>query len=144
MDTALALMETREPVYPLDIVQTMRDQRACMVQNVVSIARRMTLGHSLIRPLLQSQYRFVCECICAAYTMIMERGDEEEEESDSGDDDEEKDEDEDGEDDRDYHEERRVESRATTGKKEPLTRKASEENSDGSSISSSLSPPSPK
>ncbi|XP_037939392.1 tyrosine-protein phosphatase non-receptor type 4 isoform X2 [Teleopsis dalmanni] len=48
MDTALALMETREPVYPLDIVRTMRDQRACMVQNV-------------------SQYRFVCECICAAY-----------------------------------------------------------------------------
>lgn len=37
MDTALALMEMREPVYPLDIVQTMRDQRACMVQNVVSI-----------------------------------------------------------------------------------------------------------
>ncbi|XP_034659159.1 tyrosine-protein phosphatase non-receptor type 4 [Drosophila subobscura] len=48
MDTALALMESREPVYPLDIVRTMRDQRACMVQNV-------------------SQYRFVCECICAAY-----------------------------------------------------------------------------
>lgn len=48
MDTALALMEAKEPVYPLDIVQAMRDQRACMVQNV-------------------SQYRFVCECICAAY-----------------------------------------------------------------------------
>lgn len=48
MDTALALMEAKEPVYPLDIVRTMRDQRACMVQNV-------------------SQYRFVCECICAAY-----------------------------------------------------------------------------
>lgn len=37
MDTALALMEAHEPVYPLDIVRTMRDQRACMVQNVVSI-----------------------------------------------------------------------------------------------------------
>lgn len=36
MDTALALMDAREPVYPLDIVQGMRDQRACMVQNVVS------------------------------------------------------------------------------------------------------------
>lgn len=35
MDTALALMEAHEPVYPLDIVRTMRDQRACMVQNVV-------------------------------------------------------------------------------------------------------------
>ncbi|KAH8297751.1 hypothetical protein KR054_008585 [Drosophila jambulina] len=51
MDTALALMEAREPVYPLDIVRTMRDQRACMVQNV-------------------SQYRFVCECIYAAYTKL--------------------------------------------------------------------------
>ena len=48
MDTALALMEAKEPVYPLDIVQAMRDQRACMVQNV-------------------AQYRFVCECIVAAY-----------------------------------------------------------------------------
>ncbi|KAH8345782.1 hypothetical protein KR067_004321 [Drosophila pandora] len=56
MDTALALMEAREPVYPLDIVRTMRDQRACMVQNV-------------------SQYRFVCECICAAY-MKMSRNSE--------------------------------------------------------------------
>lgn len=37
MDTALALMDSKEPVYPLDIVQAMRDQRACMVQNVVSI-----------------------------------------------------------------------------------------------------------
>lgn len=51
MDTALALMDAREPVYPLDIVMGMRDQRACMVQNV-------------------SQYRFVCECICAAYVKI--------------------------------------------------------------------------
>ncbi|GAB0093372.1 hypothetical protein DMENIID0001_084660 [Sergentomyia squamirostris] len=51
MDTALALMEQREPVYPLDIVQTMRDQRACMVQNA-------------------GQYRFVCECICAAYAKM--------------------------------------------------------------------------
>ncbi|XP_011186095.1 tyrosine-protein phosphatase non-receptor type 4 [Zeugodacus cucurbitae] len=51
MDTALGLMEIREPVYPLDIVRTMRDQRACMVQNV-------------------SQYRFVCECICAAYMKL--------------------------------------------------------------------------
>ncbi|XP_055627036.1 tyrosine-protein phosphatase non-receptor type 4 [Toxorhynchites rutilus septentrionalis] len=52
MDTALALMENKEPVYPLDIVQAMRDQRACMVQNV-------------------GQYRFVCECICAAYKKMV-------------------------------------------------------------------------
>lgn len=37
MDTAMGLMEAKEPVYPLDIVQTMRDQRPCMVQNVVSV-----------------------------------------------------------------------------------------------------------
>lgn len=37
MDTALSLMEMKEPVYPLDIVQAMRDQRACMIQNAVSI-----------------------------------------------------------------------------------------------------------
>ena len=39
MDTALALMEVREPIYPLDIVRAMRDQRPCMVQNVVSKRR---------------------------------------------------------------------------------------------------------
>lgn len=39
MDTALALLEAKEPVYPLDIVQAMRDQRASMVQNVVSTAK---------------------------------------------------------------------------------------------------------
>lgn len=36
MDTALSLMLVKEPVYPLDIVKIMRDQRACMIQNVVS------------------------------------------------------------------------------------------------------------
>lgn len=36
MDTALSFMNVNEPVYPLDIVKNMRDQRACMVQNVVS------------------------------------------------------------------------------------------------------------
>jgi tyrosine-protein phosphatase non-receptor type 4 len=42
MDTALALMEAKEPVYPLDIVQAMRDQRASMVQNVVSCLKFST------------------------------------------------------------------------------------------------------
>lgn len=36
METAMCLMEAGEPVYPLDIVQTMREQRAMMIQNVVS------------------------------------------------------------------------------------------------------------
>lgn len=72
MDTALALMEAREPVYPLDIVRTMRDQRACMVQNVVSIIFGY-VAWRLVEPCpipFQSQYRFVCECIYAAYTKI--------------------------------------------------------------------------
>lgn len=35
MDTAISLLNVNEPVYPLDIVKNMRDQRSCMVQNVV-------------------------------------------------------------------------------------------------------------
>lgn len=37
MDTAISLLNVDEPVYPLDIVKNMRDQRPSMVQNVVSI-----------------------------------------------------------------------------------------------------------
>lgn len=37
METALCLMEASEPVYPLEIVKTMREQRAMMIQNAVSI-----------------------------------------------------------------------------------------------------------
>ncbi|XP_015524862.1 tyrosine-protein phosphatase non-receptor type 4 isoform X3 [Neodiprion pinetum] len=49
METALCLMEANQPVYPLDIVRSMRDQRAMMIQNA-------------------SQYRFVCEAVHKAYT----------------------------------------------------------------------------
>lgn len=49
METALCLMEAGQPVYPLDIVQTMRRQRAMMIQNA-------------------SQYKFVCESVQMAYT----------------------------------------------------------------------------
>ncbi|XP_053554063.1 tyrosine-protein phosphatase non-receptor type 4 [Bombina bombina] len=44
METAMCLMECNQAVYPLDIVRTMRDQRAMMIQT-------------------PSQYRFVCEAI---------------------------------------------------------------------------------
>lgn len=37
MDTAISLLNVNEPVYPLDIVKNMRDQRPSMVQNVVSV-----------------------------------------------------------------------------------------------------------
>ncbi|KAL3274548.1 hypothetical protein HHI36_015929 [Cryptolaemus montrouzieri] len=48
METAMCLIENGEPVYPLEIVKTMREQRAMMIQNA-------------------SQYRFVCESVHAAY-----------------------------------------------------------------------------
>lgn len=48
MDTALCLIENEEPVYPLEIVKMMREQRAMMIQNA-------------------SQYRFACECVYAAF-----------------------------------------------------------------------------
>lgn len=73
MDTALALMDAKEPVYPLDIVQAMRDQRACMVQNVVSSLIPIQLLQIYKSSFfVQGQYRFVCECICAAYAKIMQ------------------------------------------------------------------------
>ncbi|XP_078394768.1 tyrosine-protein phosphatase non-receptor type 3-like isoform X1 [Cetorhinus maximus] len=48
METAICLIENSQPVYPLDIVRTMRDQRAMMVQT-------------------SSQYKFVCEAILRVY-----------------------------------------------------------------------------
>jgi len=36
METAMCLIERNQPVYPLDIVRKMRDQRAMMVQTSVS------------------------------------------------------------------------------------------------------------
>uniref|UniRef100_A0A8C2E5H1 Uncharacterized protein n=1 Tax=Cyprinus carpio TaxID=7962 RepID=A0A8C2E5H1_CYPCA len=38
METAMCLMECGQPVYPLEIVRTMRDQRAMMIQTPVSPA----------------------------------------------------------------------------------------------------------
>lgn len=37
METAMCLIEANEPVYPLDIVRSMRDQRAMMIQTPVSL-----------------------------------------------------------------------------------------------------------
>ncbi|XP_056303839.1 tyrosine-protein phosphatase non-receptor type 4b isoform X2 [Danio aesculapii] len=48
METAMCLIEGGQSVYPLDIVRTMRDQRAMMIQT-------------------PSQYRFVCEAILKVY-----------------------------------------------------------------------------
>lgn len=48
METALTLMDGGQPVFPLEIVKTMRDQRAMMVQTT-------------------SQFQFVCEAILRVY-----------------------------------------------------------------------------
>lgn len=40
METALCLMECGQPVYPLEIVKTMRDQRAMMIQTPVRTLHR--------------------------------------------------------------------------------------------------------
>ena len=48
METAMCLIESNEPVYPLDIVRTMRDQRAMLIQTT-------------------AQYRFVCDAIVRVY-----------------------------------------------------------------------------
>uniref|UniRef100_A0A2I3TX83 Tyrosine-protein phosphatase non-receptor type n=4 Tax=Pan TaxID=9596 RepID=A0A2I3TX83_PANTR len=48
METAMCLTERNLPIYPLDIVRKMRDQRAMMVQT-------------------SSQYKFVCEAILRVY-----------------------------------------------------------------------------
>ncbi|MFT7800375.1 tyrosine-protein phosphatase non-receptor type 3 isoform X1 [Arapaima gigas] len=48
METAMKLIEKGRPVYPLDLVRRLRDQRAMMVQT-------------------SSQYRFVCEAILRVY-----------------------------------------------------------------------------
>lgn len=50
METAMCLMECSQPVYPLDIVRTMRDQRAMMIQTPVRSslpAHHMVLNMSL-------------------------------------------------------------------------------------------------
>ncbi|KAK8727853.1 hypothetical protein OTU49_009486 [Cherax quadricarinatus] len=49
METAQCLIEANEPVYPLDVVRSMRDQRAMMIQTA-------------------SQFRFVCEAIERVYS----------------------------------------------------------------------------
>jgi len=48
METALCLIETNQPVFPLDIVRQMREQRLGMIQTA-------------------SQYQFVCRAVLYAY-----------------------------------------------------------------------------
>uniref|UniRef100_A0A8C7VZU7 protein-tyrosine-phosphatase n=1 Tax=Oncorhynchus mykiss TaxID=8022 RepID=A0A8C7VZU7_ONCMY len=48
METALSLLESGRPVFPLDIIRTLRDQRAMMIQTTC-------------------QFRFMCEAILRVY-----------------------------------------------------------------------------
>lgn len=52
LDTALSLMNINEPVYPLDIVRHMRDQRPYMVQNVVRESLIFQISDSMIQRIL--------------------------------------------------------------------------------------------
>ncbi|CAF97207.1 unnamed protein product, partial [Tetraodon nigroviridis] len=72
METALCLMECGQPVYPLEIVRTMRDQRAMMIQTPVCTRMDSVFSLQSLPPLkfpfpCQSQYRFVCEAILKVY-----------------------------------------------------------------------------
>ena len=71
METALCLIEAQEPVYPLEIVKTMREQRAMMIQNAVSkIGGVKVCFYSVFG--FQSQYRFVCESVHIAYLQTID------------------------------------------------------------------------
>lgn len=60
METAACLIESNEPVYPLDIVRVMRDQRAMLIQTTVGAPPGLSPA--------QEQYTFVCDSILRAYT----------------------------------------------------------------------------
>ena len=65
METALCLIETNQPVFPLDIVRQMREQRLGMIQTAVSsfVQRSMSLVFSPF----QSQYQYACGAVLYAY-----------------------------------------------------------------------------
>ena len=44
METALCKMEVLEPIYPLEIVRAMRDQRGMLVQTPVSAVQYIHTG----------------------------------------------------------------------------------------------------
>ena len=52
METAQCLIEANEPIYPLDIVKAMRDQRAMMIQTAVS--HPVVLWHTALHKSLLS------------------------------------------------------------------------------------------
>ena len=75
----MCLVESNQPVYPLDIVRQMRDQRAMLIQTSVSntfclkyllsasFYSDITFIKHLFKNSFQSQYKFVCEAILRVY-----------------------------------------------------------------------------
>ncbi|GIX81884.1 tyrosine-protein phosphatase non-receptor type 4 [Caerostris darwini] len=59
VETALAYMDADEPIYPLELLKTMRNQRVMMVQTAI-------------------QYKFICEALLKAYNDRCKRMEEEE------------------------------------------------------------------
>lgn len=66
METAMCLIEANQPVYPLDTVRQMRDQRAMLIQTSVSfLLNYVIFSNDVIS--FQSQYKFVCEAILKVF-----------------------------------------------------------------------------
>ena len=47
METAMCLVEANEPVYPLDIVKAMRDQRGMLIQTTVCSQEKQNFLYAL-------------------------------------------------------------------------------------------------
>jgi len=56
METAMCLIEANQPVYPLNIVRQMRDQRAMLIQTSVSLTYMMFTN--------ATSMTFVCLSVC--------------------------------------------------------------------------------
>ena len=57
-------MENKQPVFPLNIVRQMREQRLGMIQTAVSFSIHLMI--MIISFQFQSQYQFACEAILYA------------------------------------------------------------------------------
>lgn len=64
METAMCLIECNQPVYPLDIVRTMRDQRAMMIQTPVSTALHVHVCF------LNFCYHCICQTIFLSFNSL--------------------------------------------------------------------------
>ncbi len=61
METAMCLIEANQPVYPLDIVRQMRDQRAMLIQTAVSYQHisAVSILHITIKIIVPFYYKLL-------------------------------------------------------------------------------------